>query len=43
MGPIFLSRVGRDLVSAAPNDDARNKNVSLEVRLGVVLGSKKGR
>jgi hypothetical protein len=31
-----------DLVSAASNDDARNKNASLEVRSVVVLGSWKG-
>jgi hypothetical protein len=30
-----------ELVSAEPNDDMRNKNASLKVRLIVVLGSKK--
>jgi hypothetical protein len=35
------SRVGRDLVSAAPNIDAQNKKASLEIRLVVVLGSGK--
>jgi hypothetical protein len=30
-----------DLISAAPNDDARNKNALLEVRSVVILGSGK--
>jgi hypothetical protein len=30
-----------ELVSATPNDDVQNKNASLEVRLVVVLGSRK--
>jgi hypothetical protein len=36
-----LSPVGRDLLSVATNDDARNKNALLEVRSVVVLGSGK--
>jgi hypothetical protein len=36
-----MSLVGRDPVSATPNNDAQNKNTSLGVRSGV-LGSEKG-
>jgi hypothetical protein len=36
-----MSRVGRDLVSAAPNDDAQKKCAVGSSRSGVLLGSGK--
>jgi hypothetical protein len=43
MGLKKSSSIGHDLLSAMPNDDARNKNESLEVHSVVILGSGKGR
>jgi hypothetical protein len=41
-GPKNASSVGPELVSAMPNDDARNKNTLLAKILVVVMGTQKG-